>query len=61
MKVLSWNVRGLGDKGKRVAVKEVIHNSEADIVLIQESKLNFISDSIVKDVMWVCFFSLGVP
>lgn len=50
MKVLSWNVRGLCDREKRAVVKEVIRNSKADIMLIQEFRLNFMSNSIVKDV-----------
>lgn len=50
MKMISWNVRGLGSREKRAAVKDVIRKFRAKIVLIQESKLSVVSDSLVKDV-----------
>lgn len=60
MKVLSWNVRGLGSPIKKAIVKEVIRGSKADIVLLQETKLSSMSNSTIKDVCgsasfdWVC-------
>jgi len=36
---LSWNVRGLGRPTKRHLVKDFIFSSRADIVCLQESKL----------------------
>lgn len=50
MKIMSWNVRGLGSRKKRAAVKDVTRKFRADIVLIQESKLNMVSDSVVQKV-----------
>lgn len=50
MKICSWNVRGLGDRDKRAAVKDVIRSSKADIVLIQESKLSSMLDLLIKEV-----------
>lgn len=47
MKVLYWNVRGMGCRLKRATVKEVILNSKANLVLLQESKLRSMSDLIV--------------
>ncbi|XP_010258726.1 PREDICTED: uncharacterized protein LOC104598390 [Nelumbo nucifera] len=38
MKILSWNVRGIGSARKRMTIKEVIKRYDPDIVLLQESK-----------------------
>lgn len=38
MKLLSWNVRGLGSAAKKRAMKEVILNIKPDIVVLQEVK-----------------------
>lgn len=39
MKVISWNIRGLGHWKKRVAIKEFLQKAGPDIVLLQETKL----------------------
>lgn len=60
MKVLSWNVMGLGSLVKKAFVKDGIRNSKANIMLMQETKLSFMSNSTVKAVCgsasfdWVC-------
>lgn len=38
MKVISWNVRGLGLRLKRRAIRGVLRRNRADIIFIQESK-----------------------
>lgn len=50
MKILSWNVCGLGSREKRVLVKEVIQNFKADIMMIQESKVRVVSDRVIKEI-----------
>lgn len=45
MKILSWNVRGLGRPTKCHLVKNVILSSWADIICFQESKLQDIHRS----------------
>lgn len=40
IKVLSWNVRGLGDLEKCNVVRNVLRTSRCDVVLLQETKLN---------------------
>lgn len=50
MKILSWNVRGLGSREWISVVKKVIRIQKPSIVLIQESKINTGVDSVVKDV-----------
>lgn len=46
MKILSWNVRGLGRSYKRHLVKDVILSVNVDIICLQESKLQEIHSSI---------------
>lgn len=50
MKIISWNVRGLGSPVQKATVKEVIRSSKADVVLMQETKLRTMSNSTVKEV-----------
>ncbi|KAH7651412.1 DNA-(apurinic or apyrimidinic site) lyase protein [Dioscorea alata] len=50
MKILSWNVRGLGRPSKRHFVKEFISSSRADILCLQESKLQEIHNSTWKSI-----------
>ncbi|CAL9004761.1 unnamed protein product [Prunus brigantina] len=38
MKIISWNVRGLGSKRKRVVVKDQLLRLNPDIVILQETK-----------------------
>ena len=49
MKILSWNVRGLGSKTKHKRVKETTIKAAPDVVLIQETKLKTLDDLVVKD------------
>lgn len=46
MKILSWNVRGLGRPSKRHLVKDFLSSVKADIVCFQESKLQVIHRSL---------------
>lgn len=60
MKVISWNVRGLGGPERRKIVQDVLRNNKVQIALIQESKLRSMSDKIAREVWggrstkWVC-------
>ncbi|KAH7683750.1 DNase I-like protein [Dioscorea alata] len=45
MKILSWNVRGLGRPSKCHLVKDFIFSCGADIVYLQESKLHDLHSS----------------
>ncbi|KAH7666231.1 RNA-directed DNA polymerase protein [Dioscorea alata] len=45
MKILSWNVRGLGKPSKRHLVKEIISSSRSDIICLQETKLQDVHKS----------------
>lgn len=39
-KLLSWNVRGLGNDEKCNVVRNIIKNSRSDVVVFQETKCN---------------------
>ncbi|GLJ33759.1 hypothetical protein SUGI_0678580 [Cryptomeria japonica] len=52
MKILSWNVRGLMAPDKRHLVKRAIDKMALDIVLFQETKLNYVK---ALDFMKFCF------
>jgi len=54
-KILSWNVRGLNEGGKRLRVRNLIRQWKSDIICLQETKLEIISNNIVRS-MWVCEF-----
>lgn len=38
MKILSYNIRGLGDTAKRRVIREVLCRNQVDMVCIQETK-----------------------
>lgn len=38
MKIVSWNVRALGNRNKKFMIKYVLSKAEADIVIIQETR-----------------------
>ena len=65
MKILSWNVRGLGSKAKRKRVKETISKATPDVVLLQETKLEILDDMVVRDIWesrfkgWECLPFVG--
>jgi exonuclease III len=53
VKLLSWNVRGLNDRGKRLRVKHMLKIWQPDIICLQETKLEVITRQIVRSV-WRC-------
>ncbi|KAJ9671263.1 hypothetical protein PVL29_027312 [Vitis rotundifolia] len=38
MKIISWNIRGLGSRNKRRVVKEFLRLQNLDVVMFQETK-----------------------
>jgi endonuclease/exonuclease/phosphatase family metal-dependent hydrolase len=65
VKILSWNVRGLNDRDKRLQVRSFIKQWRADIICLQETKLELVSRRIVHSlwgiIMWTgCFLVLLV-
>lgn len=53
MKIVSWNVCGIGDRIMLAVVKNMLYTYRVDVGLLQETKLSSVSDSVVKDI-WGC-------
>ncbi|KAL4367327.1 hypothetical protein GQ457_05G024700 [Hibiscus cannabinus] len=52
MRMLSWNVRGLGKAAKRRAVQKVIRQHRCELALLQKMKLEVVTDVIVRRI-WI--------
>ena len=50
MKILSWNVRGLGGTDKRKVIKELLCKEKPDIVILQETKKEKIDNKLIGSV-----------
>ena len=48
LKMLSWNVRGANDVNKRRIIKSVIRKQKVDLFCIQETKIQLMTDGMVK-------------
>ena len=48
LRILSWNVRGANDREKRNLIKEVIKSQKANLVCLQETKIQEMSNGLVK-------------
>lgn len=48
MKILSWNVRGLGGPKHCMVVRDIISKNKVSIVMLQESKLSSMSDTTAR-------------
>ena len=53
LKILSWNVRGLNEKKKRLKIHNLLHTWRADIVCLQETKLEWVTRGLVRSI-WSC-------
>ena len=65
MKILSWNVCGLGSAARRLTVNELLHRNKVQIALVRESKFSSLSEKIVEEVWgsrfvnWVSVDAVG--
>ncbi|RVX02242.1 hypothetical protein CK203_028314 [Vitis vinifera] len=50
VKILSWNVRGANDSSKRKVIKTFIRNQRVDLMCIQETKVQCMTDSIARSI-----------
>jgi exonuclease III len=48
MKIISYNVRGLGGGEKRVEVRKLVLEKHPWVLCLQESKLSTVNDLVVK-------------
>jgi hypothetical protein len=53
MKILFYNVRGLGGFEKKSEVKRQVNDKKPFVLCIQESKMSVINDSLIKAI-WGC-------
>jgi exonuclease III len=51
MKIISWNVRGLGGFEKRKEVSQMVREKNPFILCLQESKLSIVND-LVRKAIW---------
>ena len=65
MRIVSWNVRGLNEQDKRLWVRNLIQNWKADIVCLEETKLELINRGVIcslwggQHVDWLCLGFVG--
>ena len=65
LKIVSWNVRGLNEHDKRLQVRNLIRKWKADIVCLQETKLELINRGVIfslwggHHVDWLYLGSMG--
>lgn len=50
IKSVSWNVRGLNERDKRIAIRETVFLEKPDIICFQETKLSEIDDGMRKEI-----------
>ena len=48
VRLLSWNVRGVNDRSKRKVIKLVIRSQKMDLFCIQETKMQVMSEEVVR-------------
>jgi exonuclease III len=52
LKIISWNVRGLNDAGKRISISNFKKNWKLDVVCLQETKMDNFESGFIQS-MWV--------
>ncbi|KAM1105783.1 hypothetical protein ACFX13_002765 [Malus domestica] len=50
MKIISWNVRGLGSRQKRLTLKQQFRRLQPNIIILQETKKTSIDRRLVVSV-----------
>jgi hypothetical protein len=50
LKIITWNVRGLNDLNKRLWVWHLLRSWKADIICLQETKLDLITKGLVRNI-----------
>jgi hypothetical protein len=67
VKIISWNVRGLNDSGKRLRIKNMLKDWHANIICLQETKMELITTRTIRRlwrcqyVDWMFLGSIGAP
>lgn len=50
LKIITWNVRGLNWRPKRLAIRETLFLEKPDVSFVQETKLSHIDDTMKKEI-----------
>ena len=59
LKLVSWNVRGANDSSKRKVIKAMIRSQRADLVCIQETKIQNMTEGVVRSIGSGSFLDWG--
>ncbi|XP_030936692.1 uncharacterized protein LOC115961945 [Quercus lobata] len=51
LKIISWNVRGLNDRDKRLRVRNLVRNWRPDVICLQETKMELITRAVIRS-LW---------
>ena len=57
LKLLSWNVRGANDNNKRKVIKALIRDQKANLVCLQDTKIQEMSIGVVRSLGVAGFWS----
>lgn len=55
LRILTWNVRGLNSREHRNRIKSALKKWNADIVVLQESKIENMGREVIRDI-WPGYF-----
>jgi exonuclease III len=58
LKIISWNVRSLNDQDKRLQVKHLLKLWQANMICLQETKLDLINRELISS-LWVYIMWIG--
>ena len=58
LKIVSWNVRGLNDRDKKLQIRNLIRIWCDDVICLQETKMELISTGFIKS-LWVINMLIG--
>ena len=53
--ILNWNVRGLNNPVRRKVVRDLVSETKATIVALQETKLEQVDAALVSEILGTCF------
>ena len=57
LKLLSWNVKGANDNNKRKVIKALIRDQKANLVCLQDTKIQEMSIGVVRSLGVAGFWS----
>ena len=49
--ILNWNVRGLNNPARRKVVRDLVSETKATVVALQETKLEVVDTTIISEVL----------